>query len=408
MQGSPPPENRIIRFADGSYFRFPATRWSFSNFRRLMPTINVSRGLNATATLSQALRDDIDDIRFTPGDTSTSMRWSDSLLENYTDAVLILHQGKVVYERYFGVSSPTGQHGVMSITKTFVGTLASALIAEGVLDPGKLVTDYVPELAGSAFAGATLQQVLDMTTGIRFNEDYANPKADIWVHAKAGSPLPMPKDYQGPRSYYEFLQQTVAEGKHGEAFHYRTINTDALGWIIARATDKPLDQLLSARIWQKLGVEQDAYMNGDSIGTPFAGGGLSMGLRDLARFGEMIRNNGYYNGQQIIPAAAVADIRRGASKRKFAKAGYKHLSGWSYHNMWWLTHNAHQAFLARGVFGQALYIDPKAEVVIARFGSHPQAANSANDATSLPAFHAVAKHLHAATTTSPGVRKNER
>ncbi|NNL10981.1 MAG: serine hydrolase, partial [Pseudomonadales bacterium] len=258
MQGSPPPENRIIRFADGSYFRFPATRWSFSNFRRLMPTINVSRGLNATATLSQALRDDIDDIRFTPGDTSTSMRWSDSLLENYTDAVLILHQGKVVYERYFGVSSPTGQHGVMSITKTFVGTLASALIAEGVLDPGKLVTDYVPELAGSAFAGATLQQVLDMTTGIRFNEDYANPKADIWVHAKAGSPLPMPKDYQGPRSYYEFLQQTVAEGKHGEAFHYRTINTDALGWIIARATDKPLDQLLSARIWQKLGVEQDA------------------------------------------------------------------------------------------------------------------------------------------------------
>ncbi|MDP0919119.1 serine hydrolase, partial [Klebsiella pneumoniae] len=92
-----------------------------------------------------------------------------------------------------------------------------------------------------------------------------------------------------------------------EAFHYRTANTDALGWVLARASGKPVAQLLSERIWKKLWAEQDAYMTVDSTGTPFAGGGLNLGLRDLARFGEMIRNQGQYNGQQIVPKAAVAD-----------------------------------------------------------------------------------------------------
>jgi CubicO group peptidase (beta-lactamase class C family) len=134
-------------------------------------------------------------------------------------------------------------------------------------------------------------------------------------------------------------------------------------------------------------------MSVDSIGTPFAGGGLNTSLRDLARFGEMVRNEGRYNGIQILPAEVVADIRHGGDRAKFAKAGYSLLKGWSYRNMWWVTHNDHGAFMARGVHGQALYIDPKAEMVIARFASHPIAANAANDPTSLPAYEAVAKHL---------------
>jgi CubicO group peptidase (beta-lactamase class C family) len=155
-------------------------------------------------------------------------------------------------------------------------------------------------------------------------------------------------------------------------------------------------QLLSERIWIPMGAEQDAYMAVDSIGTPFAGGGLSAGLRDLARFGEMIRNNGSFNGRQVVPAAAVADIRRGGGRAEFAKAGYALLPGWSYRNMWWVTHNEHGAFAARGVHGQAIYVDPKAEMVIARFASHPVAGNAALDPTSLPAFHALARHLIAA------------
>jgi CubicO group peptidase (beta-lactamase class C family) len=393
MVGSPPPPDRILRFDDGSYFRFPALRWSVSNFRQLMPTVNVSRGLDAPLKLKRSLRNDIDGISFLPIGSDRPMTWRDSLLANYTDGIVVLHRGRIVYERYFGVLTPEGQHGVMSVTKTFVGTLAAMMVAEGTLDPDRKVAEYVPEMKRAAFGSATVRQLMDMTTGIKFSEDYADPKAEVWMHAAAGNPLPKPKDYSGPRSYYEFLQTVQPEGVHGEAFHYRTANTDALGWVLARVSGRSVAQLLSERIWRRLGAEQDAYMSVDSTGTPFAGGGLSTGLRDLAKFGEMIRNEGRYDGRQIVPKAAIADIRRGGNREHFAKAGYKLLNGWSYRSMWWVTHNEHGAFMARGVHGQALYIDPAAEMVIARFASHPDAANAANDPTSLPAYHALAKFL---------------
>ena len=364
MVGSPPPPERQVRFDDGSYFRFPQLRWSVSNFRQLMPTMNISRGLDAPAPLERALRTDIDALTFLPLGSEQPMTWADSLLANYTDGILVLHKGRVVYERYFGVLTPAGQHGAMSITKTFTGTLAALLVAEGTLDPQRKVADYVPELARSAFGDATVRQVMDMTTGIRFSEDYADPNAEVWAHAAAGNPLPKPEGYQGPRSYYEFLQTVRPEGRHGEAFHYRTANADALGWIIARVSGRSVAQLLSERIWSRLGAEQDAYISVDASGTPFAGGGMNAGLRDLARFGELMRNGGRHNGQQVIPQAVVDDIRAGASREDFAKAGYDLLQGWSYRNMWWVTHNPNGAFMARGVYGQALYIDPAAEMVI--------------------------------------------
>lgn len=393
MQGAPPPVDKQIRFDDGSYFQFPQMRWSVANFRQLMPTVNVARGLASAQQLPTQLDAGIDKLTFYPLGADQPISWQQSLLENYTDGIVVLHRGQIIYERYFGVLNDMGQHAAMSVTKTFTGTLAAMLVAEGVLDANARVDSYVPELAKSAFGSATVRQVMDMTTGIRFSEDYSDPNAEVWAHANAGSPLPKPKDYQGPRSYFEFLQTVQAEGEHGEAFHYRTANTDALGWVLARVTGKNVAQLLSERIWQKLGVEQDAYMTVDSTGTPFAGGGLNLGLRDLARFGELVRNNGVANGQQVIPAKAIADIRQGGDKANFAKAGYSLLPGWSYRNMWWVTHNPQGAFMARGVHGQTLYINPTAELVIARFASHPTAGNTANDPISLPAWQALADYL---------------
>lgn len=393
MVGSPPPPERTVRFADGSYFQFPAMRWSVSNFRQLMPTVNVSRGLGAPVALESALRRDIDALSFTPLGAQQSMTWEQSLAATYTDGIVVLHRGKLVYERYFGVLSPQGQHAAMSVTKSVVGTLGATLVAEGQIDDNKRVVEYVPELAGSAFGNATVRQVLDMTTGLKFSEDYADPKADVWAHGRAGSPLPFAKDYTGPRSYFEYLQTVQPQGEHGAAFAYKTVNTDVLGWIIARATGRNVAQLLSERIWSRLGAEQDGYFTVDSIGTPFAGGGLNTGLRDLARFGEMLRNDGRFNGQQIVPKAVIDDIRRGGDKQAFAKAGYDLLKGWSYRSMWWVTDKEGGAFMARGVYGQRIYVDPKAELVIVRYASHPVAANAANDPVTLPAFEALARHL---------------
>jgi CubicO group peptidase (beta-lactamase class C family) len=291
------------------------------------------------------------------------------------------------------VLKPDGQHGAMSVTKSVIGTLGAMLVAEGRLDANKRVADYVPELAQSAFGSATVRQVLDMTAALKYSEDYTDPTAEVWAHARAGNPLPKPKNYTGPRSYYEFLQTVQLQGQHGSAFGYKTVNTDVLGWVIARVTGRNVAQLLSERIWSRLGAEQDAYFTVDSIGTPFAGGGLNTGLRDLARFGEMLRNDGRFNDQQIVPKAVVDDIRRGGDKQAFTKAGYWLLPGWSYRAMWWVTHNEDDAYMARGVHGQAIYIDPKAEMVIVRYASHPVAGNAANDPVTLPAFDALAQHL---------------
>ncbi len=327
MVGSPPPADRIVRFDDGSYFRFPALRWSVSHFRQLMPTINVSRGLGAPVALPRAMRADIDALSFMPIGADKPMTWKESLAANYTDGIVVLHRGRIVYERYFGVFKEDGQHAAMSVTKSVIGTLGAMLVAEGRLAAEKQVADYVPELARSAFGNATIRQVLDMTTALKYSEDYTDPDAQVWAHAKAGSPLPKPDGYSGPRSYYEFLQTVGPEGRHGEKFGYKTVNTDVLGWVIARATGRNVAELLSERIWSRLGAEQDAYMTVDSIGTPFAGGGLNTGLRDLARFGEMLRNGGRFNGRQIVSSEVVDDIRGGGDKKAFAQGGYDLLKG---------------------------------------------------------------------------------
>ena len=393
MVGSPPPVDKVIRFADGSGYKFPQTRWSFSNFRQLMPTTQVSRGTGAPLPLPRALRGDLDAVSFVPLGKDTPMTWGQAFDANYTDGVVVLHKGRIVYERYAGALRPEGQHIAMSVTKSFFGTLGAMLVAEGKLDENAPVTRYVPELKDSAFGDATIRQVLDMRTGLKYSENYLDPNAEVWQHTRAGGVLPRPPGYQGPQTFYEFLQTVKKEGDHGGSFAYKTVNSDALGWVIRRATGQSIGQLLSERIWSRLGMEQDAYFTVDSVGNEFAGGGLNAGLRDMARFGEMMRNNGKFNGQQIIPAAVVQDIAKGGDKSAFPQASFPTLPGWSYRNMWWVSNNEHGAYSARGIHGQAIYIDPKAEMVIARFASHPMPNNPFNDPTSLPAYMALAKHL---------------
>lgn len=292
-----------------------------------------------------------------------------------------------------GVFKPDGQHIAQSVTKSFFGLIAASLVAEGKLDDKATVAHYVPELKDSGFGDATVRDVMDMRTGIQYSEDYTNPNAEIWAHARSGGLLPRPPGYQGPDSFYEFLKTVKKQGEHGGDFAYKTVNSDVLGWIIRRVTGQSVAEALSTRIWSKLGMEQDAYMYVDVEGTEFAGGGLNTGLRDLARFGEMVRNGGAWNGRQIVPRAAIEDIRRGGDRAAFAKSNYATKPGWSYRDMWWVSHNDDGAFAAMGIHGQVIYVDPKAKMVIARYASNPVAGNGGIDPTSLPAYDAIARHL---------------
>ncbi len=398
MQGSPPPIERQIRFEDDRALGFPQNRWALSHLRELMPTVNVRRGAGAASDLgevNEALSTEIDALRFKDMAGNTRV-WADSLADTYCDGIVVLHKGRRVYERYFGASQPHLAHACFSITKSYAATLAATLVHEGVLDAAQLVSHHLPELARTAYGDATLRDVMDMQIGVAYSELYADPKAQIWDHARAGGLLARPANYTGPGNFYEFLQTLQKDGQHGQAFAYKTVNTDVLCWVMKRATGIGLADMLSQRIWQQIGCEEDASISVDSIGVPFGGGGLNASLRDLARFGEMMRCEGAAsqgNGRQVIPAAVVADTVRGADPAKFAKAGYALLGGFSYRNMWWNTHNPHGAYEARGIHGQRIHIAPKAELVIARFGSHPIASSAANDPIVLPSFFALGQML---------------
>ena len=393
MDGFPPSPDKLIMQPDSNFFSFPKMRWSVCHLRELLPTEQVSRGLGAPVPLEYALDGSIDAVSFLPIGSDSAITWEASLAKNYTDGILIMHKGKVVYEYYSGCLSDAGKHAAMSMTKSATGLLAEILVAEGTLDDTARVSDIIPELSNSAFGSASVRQVMDMVTGLAYSENYADPNADIWAYSAAASPLPKPKNYTGPVGYFEYLQTVKPDGEHGDAFHYKTINTDTLGWIISRVTGQEITELLSERIWSRMGAEQDAYMTVDAKGVPFAGGGLSAGLRDMARFGQLVLNKGMINGKRLFPKAAIEHIQQGGDKAAFEKAGYQYLPGGSYRSMWWVFHNAHGAFAARGVHGQTVYVDPTAEMVIVRFASHPNAGNAAIDPTSLPAYQAVAEHL---------------
>lgn len=394
MIGIPPAPDRILRVADGTSRGFPNHRWSFSHQRELGPSAVIRRGPRAAAMLPYNLRDDLDTVAFTTQD-GQSMTWGQSVDVNFTDGLIVLHGGKVVYETYRGALAPHMPHHAMSVTKSFTGLLAATLAHEGVLDPAAPVITWLPEMVDTAYGDATLRQVMDMTIGVRYSEVYTDPKAEVQAYAAAAGLWAPPGGVSGPDNIIDFLRTLAKEGEHDQAFAYKTCNTEVLSWIVQRAGAAPLAQQISERVWQRLGVEEDAYLMVDRTGMAIGGAALNTTLRDLARFGEMMRCGGAFNGDQIVPAEVVSDISGGADRNHFAKAGYVTLPGWSYRNQWWVSHNRFGAYTARGIHGQACYVAPGADMVVARYASHPTAANGNGplDRVSLPAYEALAAHL---------------
>ena len=323
MVGSPPPPDKMIRFADGSWFRFPQSRWSYSHVRQLLPTSVVRRGNGPVSALARDERKDVDAVTFTPiGRTET------------TDLGAIagcqLHgrhrhpaSRPPIYERYFGVLTPERQHLAFSVSKSFVATLAATLIVEGMLDDARTVAHYVPELGPSGIGDATIRQLLDMTTGLTYAEDYVAVDSAAWQLSRAGGFLARPDGYTGPQSFFEYFRTLTKSGPHGDKIPYKTVNTDVLGAVLRRVSGESLSDLLSEEFSQAR-AEHDAFFAVDSTGAEFAGAALNLTLRDLARFGEMMRLDGRFNGQQIVPKAVVDDTRRGSDSPVLHKPATRH------------------------------------------------------------------------------------
>lgn len=397
MVGSPPPADKVVRVEDASSWTFPKTRWAFAHFRELFPTAAVSRGKGPVAPLPVALRPDVAGITVTWPGQDKPVNWVEAFDANYADAILVLHRGRIVFEKYNGVMNPAQPHIAFSMTKSLYGTLTEMLIGEGKIDEHRTVASYIPELGQSGFADATVRQVLDMTTSLDFNEDTDEGNRLFGTFSIADGMQPRPAGYTGPTTAFDALKTVRKVDAHGQRFDYQSVDTQILALIISRVTGKRSQDVVSERIWSKLGADHDANILVDSAGMPISLGGLSATLRDFARFGEMMRSGGRFNGQQIVPAAVVAKIRAGGNPADMTHALYDYTTrrGWSYRSQWWVRHNSHGAYMAIGAYGQAIYVDPVAEMVVVRFMSGPSGSTVGMDPMTHATFDALAARLMA-------------
>jgi hypothetical protein len=354
MQGTPPPlEARVTK---ANWFMGPYNRWGLQHVRQIAPTIEISRGDGPVFPLP-AKSEPITDIPVEnlDGEPGTIADWLEA---SYTDGFLVLHEGDVLSEVYMNSMTRKSYHNFFSMSKSLTGNLTGILADRRQLDIDADIMDYIPEMKGGAYEGATVRHVLDMTIGIDYSEDYDDPESDVYVYSAAANGTPNPRGI----AIYDVLPKLRSGGEHGAKFHYVTANTDALGWAVQRASDRHLAELLSTEIWSKLGAEQDAYAIADLNGIPWMGGGFNSTLRDAARFGLMMLQDGTINGQQVVPTNYIKDIQENA-----IDTGYP---GVSYRNHWWVYPNQ-SAFAAQGVAGQRIMIFPNHDLVIVKLSSWP-------------------------------------
>jgi CubicO group peptidase (beta-lactamase class C family) len=386
MQGFPPPADKVVRL--GSLLRFPNGRWGFHHLRELGPTVQVWHGDERPSILREATQE-LGAVAFEDdkGGRTTLADWQRA---TYTDGLLVLHKGAVVYQKYHSGMAAHQPHALFSMSKSFTGLLATMLIKEGAIDPNALVTKYLPELKDSAWADATVQQTLDMTTGVAFREDFRDPTSGIFQYLHAAGMVPAPPTYTGPRTIPELLVTIKKEGEHGVGFKYKTVDTEVIGWLLQRVTGKSYAELMSERIWSKTGAQDDAYVWVDPIGSQITSVGLNATLRDLGRVGETLRTAGRSGGRQVIAESVIAEIRKGADPEKFKANGQAMRAGYSYHNQWWVPHDRDGTFEMKGLFGQHMHINPAAELVIIKLSTHPAGDTSVTHTLDRRAFAAIA------------------
>jgi CubicO group peptidase (beta-lactamase class C family) len=370
--------------------RAPWNRWTFQNVRDMVPTTRVWRGEGPASPLPTNLQD-IDAIAFDadgiPGTIGTFLE------EGYADGLLVLHRGKVVAERYLNGMSAHTLHLSQSVAKSIVGTLAGILIGRGLVDPAAPVTHYLPELETTAYRGATIQHVLDMTSGVVFDETYTALDSHM-AQLDAACGWKERWNPQWPLHVWDLiLSLQDLECPHGASFRYRSIETDVLSFALQRAAATPLAELVSRELWAPMGAQEDACFTVDPAGYALGDGGFNATLRDYARFALLHLRGGEIDGRRIVPAEWIAGTRFGADPTLFGGIYHDVLPEGAYHNQFWIEDTARRAYMARGVFGQLIYIDPEADFAAIILSSWPEFVSTIRTRTALAAVRAIREAL---------------
>lgn len=369
----------------------PHNRHSFQHMSALFQTTQIRRSGDQASALEYAL-EDLSQLPY-PVSKSETQPLQHFLDSTYTDAFVVLQDGVVITEQYFNNMNEQTPHLLNSVSKSFVGMLAGIAVDDSALVADSLVSDYLPQLADSAFRHTTVQTALDMTAAVAYSEDYDQRGDDFWHEAAVVGWRPDLQTDASPRALLDYCQQrSQTEQDEGAHFHYRTVLTNLCAAVIESAVGQPFADYFSQRLWQPLGCEQDANVVVDATGLPYMGAGMSACARDLARFGELLRNDGFYNGARIVPASWVRDTRLGNDqvRQLFAASEYRGLlPNGHYRNQVWADPTA-QEIMCIGIHGQSIYVDRAKALVCVKLSSHPHPTDLSLYGTTYRALRALA------------------
>lgn len=366
----------------------PWNVWAFRHVHEIIPTARIA----ATPGLAEEPMVGADELIRYGFVANGERRTAASVLQQTsTDAIAVMRGGRFVADWHAPGFTLQSRHILFSASKSVAGLLAGVLSGDGLLDPDAPVAHYLPELSRSAFGDARVRHVLDMRTSLAFNEDYLDPNGIYARYRRAG--LLDPRREGEPLETVSDLLDSLPKGagEHGGPFHYCSPNSDVLGLLIERASGERYADFAATRLWQPLGLRQDAYVTVDIAGTARSGGGLCMSVRDLARIGELVRLGGAVGGRRLIPAEWMSDTLTGGDAHAWRQGNFSDwLPNGKYRNKWYQVGNASGACFAIGMHGQWLYVDPLRETVIAKFSSQPNPTNDGIKLLNLALFDAIA------------------
>ena len=346
----------------------PFSQWAFHHVREVVPTAEIQNDPQAVWKLN---------AQVAPFNTAalTSL-----INETSTDAVVIMQDDKFIFESYHNGMRPDDPHILFSVSKSILGLIAGLLIRDDIIKDTDLMTDYLPEMFGTAYDRATIRDALDMRVGVCFDEDYTAQDGPIIDYRYAANWDPTPDFKSGItlKSFFTSLKQS--DGTHGGNFHYVSPNTDLLAWLFERASGKRYTDLLSEYLWKPLGAERPAYITVDRIGGMRAAGGICMTPRDLGRLGLLLAQNGTRGGQQIIPQAWIADLYEGGERAAWENGSFKDFfagKAMHYRSKWYVCHDSGPLLHGFGIHGQYLFVDQDKKLSIAWLSSEAEPLNSA-------------------------------
>lgn len=301
------------------------------------------------------------------GTTYSTQKYIDS---SYTQGFVFIQNDTIKYENYWRGQKEAIQHISWSMSKSYISALFGIAIDEGYIKSiNQTVDDYLPELKGSGYEGVKIKDVLQMSSGIRFDETYSDPKSDInryWEGFIFG------------KSQDEFANTLIKERTPGTFNHYVSINTHVLGMIIVKATGRSLTEYLEEKIWQPIGAEFNAYWLADGKGMEMALGGLNACLRDYAKIGRLFLNKGKWNGTQIVSESWIDDSTMITEEHLMPQSENSAHPGVGYGYQWWIPEGNEGEFMAVGVFNQFIYINPSTNTIIVKNAANKNYYDSTN------------------------------